>query len=362
MEDNSIPHKIFLIGDSGKPKLDGDEVFQLLKMKLKEAGKNSTVIFLGDNVYPKGLPPIGNEARPLSEKRLVFQLDAVKDHPGNVFFISGNHDWNKGKRGGLHYVRIQEKFVESYLNRGDIYLPSKGCPGPKEIIINENFRLIFINTQWWVQKGKKPIGHALGCLARSEDHFFRLLSEMLSKDHRQTMVIGHHPLYSKAMHGGVFSPKQHIFPLRFVHKNLYIPLPGAGSLYPLFRKYFGAVEDISYPPYRKMRNRLLHIFRKHKNLIYAAGHDHNLQYIKKGEQHFLISGSGSKAAYVRHGRSSVFSFSSKGFIELSINGLSNIDVAAWEASLSEPKGKVLYRGKVITSQSSTSFTGHYNSP
>jgi predicted phosphodiesterase len=355
MKKSQQAHRLFLIGDTGKPKLhDTDEVFQLLKLKLKEAGENSTVIFLGDNVYPKGLPPLSDEARPLSEKRLIFQLDAVKNHPGNVYFISGNHDWNKGKRGGLHYVRIQEKFIEDYLNRGDIYLPSKGCPGPKEVIINENFRLIFINTQWWVQKGRKPIGTTQGCLAKSEDHFFKLLSDMLVHEKGHTIVVGHHPLYSKAMHGGVFSPKQHLFPLRFVHKHLYIPLPGAGSLYPLFRKYFGAVEDISYPPYRKMRNRLLHIFRKHKDLIYVAGHDHNLQYIKKGEQHFLISGSGSKAAYVRQGKSSLFSFSSKGFIELILNEPGNIEIAAWEASLSAPGGRLLYKGKMIRPTPSSS--------
>jgi predicted phosphodiesterase len=354
-------YSVFLIGDTGKPNLERpDEVLELLKAKLEEKGVNSSVVFLGDNIYPKGLPPVTDEKRAISEKRITVQLDAIKAHKGKIFFISGNHDWNKGKRGGLHYVRLQQKFIEGYLQRSDIYLPSKGCPGPVEVIINENVRLIFINTQWWVQKGRKPIGNEQGCTARSEEHFFRLLEEMLNHDTRQTIVIGHHPLYSKAMHGGVFSPKQHLFPLRFVHKHLYIPLPGAGSLYPLFRKYFGAVEDISYPPYRKMRNKLLHLFRKHKNLIYVAGHDHNLQYIKKGDQHFLISGSGSKAAYVSKGRSSVFSYASKGFLELIVNA-QNVEIIAWEANPFLSGGKVLFKGRMIPALSSNTFTNYYHS-
>ncbi|HYG38154.1 MAG TPA: metallophosphoesterase [Cytophagales bacterium] len=342
-------HKIFLIGDTGKPNLHGkDEVLELLKNKLLESDKNSTVIFLGDNIYPNGLPSIQDEKRKLAEKRINKQLDILKEYKGSIYFISGNHDWNKGKGGGLEYVKRQEEYIQNYLGKSNIYLPPHGCPGPEEVFVNDGLKLIFINTQWWVQKGKTPIGLKDKCKAQSEDHFFNLLDEMLLRDKRKAIVIGHHPLYSKAMHGGVFSAKQHIFPLRFVHKHLYIPLPGAGSIYPLYRRFFGVVEDISYPPYRRMKKKLLSIFKKHKDLIYVSGHDHNLQYIKKSHQHYLISGSGSKAAYARRGKSSVFSFTVKGFLQLNLNQGNTLEILAWEANKFYPQGNLLYKNSIHT--------------
>ena len=66
-----VPHEvvkdscsIFLIGDSGAPVLTGkDSVLQLLKAKLREKGRNGVVVFLGDNIYPRGLPPEGQHQR-----------------------------------------------------------------------------------------------------------------------------------------------------------------------------------------------------------------------------------------------------------------------------------------------------------
>ena len=347
MEGESSTYSVFLLGDSGKPKLDGtDEVLNLLKVKLSEKQENSIAIFLGDNIYPNGLPDLNDPKRSLAEKRIKIQLDTLSGYKGKVFFISGNHDWNKGKKGGLEYVRRQEKFIEDYLDRGNVYLPDMGCPGPVEVDISPFFRIIFINTQWWVQKGKKPIGPKEGCLARSESDFYHLFDDLLYKSNKTTLIVAHHPLYSKAIHGGAFSYKQHIFPLRFLNKNLFVPLPVAGSLYPLYRKYFGAVEDISYPPYRRMKKKLLQVMNHHENLIYVAGHDHNLQYIKKHGLHYLISGSGSSAAYVRKGRSSVFSYSVKGFLELQVNNTRS-NILAWGADASEPAGIKLYEGQMF---------------
>jgi len=324
-------HKIFLIGDTGKPKLQGDEVLELLKAKITVEAVNSTVIFLGDNVYPNGLPPESDPKRALAVSRLNAQLDVLKEYKGNVFFISGNHDWNKGRDGGLEYLKRQEKYVEEYLGKGNVYLPDDGMPGPVEKIINDYVRIIFINTQWWIQKGSRP--------EADEGKFFKDLETLLQDKSRITLMVGHHPMYSKAVHGGNFSYKQHLFPLRVIHKTLFIPLPLAGSLYPLYRKWFGAVEDISYPPYRRMRNKLVSVFEKYENLIYASGHDHNLQYIQREKQHYLISGSGSSSSYVRKGKRSVFSIAARGFIELMAEPEGIVSFNTW--SIGKKTGKIM---------------------
>src|SRR6056297_1825308 len=50
-------YKIFLIGDTGAPaKHSSEPSFKFLEGQLKKSGKQSAVIFLGDNIYPSGMP------------------------------------------------------------------------------------------------------------------------------------------------------------------------------------------------------------------------------------------------------------------------------------------------------------------
>ena len=130
------------------------------------------------------------------------------------------------------------------------------------------------------------------------------------------MVAGHHPLYSNALHGGKFTAKQHVFPLTTVHKRAYLPLPLIGSLLPLYRKVVGAAEDMAHPRYRKMRRRLLRVLHQFPNIIYAAGHDHNLQYFHRYGGHYLVSGAGSKTAFVQKGGNATFVHEHKGFFSI----------------------------------------------
>lgn len=51
-------HTIFLIGDAGNAdKSIGTQTLNHLSNRLKLASSNSTLLFLGDNIYQKGLPP-----------------------------------------------------------------------------------------------------------------------------------------------------------------------------------------------------------------------------------------------------------------------------------------------------------------
>jgi hypothetical protein len=54
----TLSHSFYLVGDAGYNKdiKDKNQVLVALKNKLKEAQENSSVIFLGDNIYPSGLP------------------------------------------------------------------------------------------------------------------------------------------------------------------------------------------------------------------------------------------------------------------------------------------------------------------
>jgi hypothetical protein len=345
--EDRILHTVLLIGDAGAPRLDGkDHMLNLLKREIEEAPEEHTTIFLGDNIYPRGLPPKGHRLRDISEKRLEAQMELFNNYKGNVYFVSGNHDWNKGKRNGYAYLQRQEKYVKEYMKRGQNYLPPNGCPGPTEVHLNDNLMILFVNTQWWIQRGYRPIGKTCDCCAESESHFFELFEKSIKQNqHKHILVAAHHPLYSNALHGGRFTTKHHVFPLTAIHKRLLLPIPVAGSLYPLYRKLFGAYEDMSHPRYKRMRKNLLRIIKKYKNIIYSAGHDHNLQYFQKGTNHFIVSGAGSKVGFVKHGRKSTFTHAHRGLFKLEYHSNGETWMKVIEP-INEHKSKIVFRKKL----------------
>jgi len=61
---DSIAHSIFFIGDAGEPLPHGNEkTLSILTSQASVNSSDSTVIFLGDNIYPKGLPDSADSER-----------------------------------------------------------------------------------------------------------------------------------------------------------------------------------------------------------------------------------------------------------------------------------------------------------
>ena len=315
---DELLHSVALLGDPGAVATDGsDPVLHLVEQWKQEAGQLGTALLLGDIVYPVGLPPEGSLLHTTSLQRLNTLLETFKDFSGRSIFLSGNHDWNKGRKGGYKQMLRQEKHVVEYLQDEAAYLPRHGCPGPVTVQLADGLLLLIINTQWWVQRGEKPIGAKHSCGIENIEEFFQQLKKILRENrHQRILVAAHHPLYSNALHGGKFTLKQHIFPLTAAHKRFYIPLPIFGSLYPFYRKMFGAYEDMSHGRYKRMRKRLLRIFHRHSNIIYAAGHDHNLQHFEVRQNHYIVSGSGSKTAFVKKGGKATFTLEELGLVVL----------------------------------------------
>lgn len=340
-EDQS--YEIFLIGDTGNlHRHSPDPVLETMTSHFNKS-QNSAVIFLGDNVYPRGLPAEGNILRKDAENGLLAHKNALKDYHGKVYFISGNHDWNKGRPDGYEYVIRQEQYLEELFSQ-KVMFPEKGCPGPSEININSTITLILINTQWWLQPGFRPIGKDCGCDVETEEEFFINLTKIIEKNKgKKVLIAGHAPVYSYAIHGGRYKLKHHLFPFTIYHRKAYVPLPLIGSLLPIYRKYFGAKEDIAHPRYRHLRRQLIDIFKKHPGIIYASGHEHNLQHISKDESHFLVSGAGSKLKYVlRAGKNLKFGIKEKGFFKLRFEKDGKVLLTTWVIDSHSKKGRMVY--------------------
>lgn len=315
-------YRVLLVGDTGAPRLEtADPVLQLLEAELARAGAASAVVFLGDNLYPHGLPPEHAPARPLAEARMDRQLAVLDGYEGRVVFIPGNHDWASGGPGGLDAVQRQEAYIETALNRGDVFLPSNGTPGPAVVDLTDYVRLIVLDTQWWLHPHDKALGSETYDVEGPGSVLVQLRDEILRSDDHDVLVVGHHPLTSRGEHAGYAPLRHHLFPLTVSIPGAYIPLPGLGSLPWLYKRTFGFTrQDLAAPRYEQLRTALADIFSVHDGLVYAAGHDHSLQYfhetIGENTQTHLVSGSASRLSFVAPGRDADFTAQQQGLMRL----------------------------------------------
>lgn len=316
---------LFLIGDAGKPDSAGDAVLAELARQTAAAPRGSAILFLGDNLYPRGLPAPDDPERKEMERRLLAQLDVVRRSGLKTVFVPGNHDWARMGADGWNAVRRSETFVRERSQGLAVQEPGGGCPGPAVVDIGSTFRLLLLDTEWWLRKPAypKPRDAASGCAEFTEEAVTRRLSELLSESGgRNLIVAGHHPLATAGEHGGHFPVLTHLFPLRAIRKWLWIPLPGLGSIYPLARADGISSEDLSGRANERMRAAFGRAFEGHPPLLYAAGHDHNLQVFRgPGARFSVVSGAGivQHEGQVGWGKGAVFASDSPGFMRLDVD-------------------------------------------
>lgn len=286
--------RLFLIGDAGKPAPDGEPVLRALGQELARDPTRSVVVFLGDNIYPNGLPAADARSRPEMERRLDQQIDTVRSRGARGVFVPGNHDWEKGQSGGWEAVKRQGAHVVARGAPLVDFLPRGGCPGPVVVDFDPHLRLVVLDTQWWLHNGPKPLDPVSDCGADSESEVVAALQRALGgAGDRQVVMAAHHPLETGGPHGGRFSFREHVFPLTDLNKRLWIPLPFVGSIYPLSRKRGASPQDLASDRNRHMREALEGVFRERPPLVYAAGHEHALQVIEgRSARHLLVSGAG----------------------------------------------------------------------
>ena len=343
--DSLLQFSLFLIGDAGEPNFSKPSALKLLEGHLKNADEKSAVIFLGDNVYPAGIPQKDESDRKESETKLNAQLDILKNFPGRIVFVPGNHDWDHWGKEGWQGIRREEVYIENYLGKGNTFLPDNGCPGPVAVELQDNLILLVLDTQWWLHMNDKPGGDGSSCIAKNDESFMGEIERILEKyKGKRIVVAAHHPLVSVGYHGGYFPLKEHLFPMTAKYKWCYIPLPILGSLYVFSRKWKGHIQDIPNPRYGLLRDRLFDLFSKYEGIVYVAGHDHNLQYHYKDGQHYIVSGSGSKVSPVGKKHGSSFTYKKQGFMKINLykNGEMWLE-AMVVGKKSENSGKLIYR-------------------
>lgn len=342
----AITHTMYLIGDTGGSTY-GQPIppaLQLLGDKLKIASEQTSVVFLGDNIYPDGMAPKDDVAkRAEDEYRLKAQLDVVKDFPGRAFFIAGNHDW---KTYGLEGLKRQKKFIEKYLDNNDVFFPKPGCGDPKEIELNDQLTLILVDSEWFLTDWDGQYDINDGCEIKSKEVFQRYFEEAVKGNRNKNIVVAvHHPPYSNGPHGGDFTVKQHFFPLTDLSPGLYLPLPGLGSIAQFFRGNLGDKQDLAHPQYQDFANLMVSSARKNGQFIFASGHEHNLQYFEKEDQYFIVSGAGSKRSPSKKGDDAAFAYGHSGFAQVDFYEDGSAWLQFWVPDGS-PSGMIVFKKKI----------------
>jgi len=324
---SQVSFRLYLIGDAGKLPDVHTAYQEFLQEQLHNDTIPSAIVFLGDNIYPKGMPDESNRLREESEQILTAQLQLAKGFNGQVFFVPGNHDWKKGGIRGMDYVLNQQAWIDSLKNTKIQVLPRNGCPGPVEVQLHENLVLVIMDTQWWLHPWSKPEGETSTCDSKTGADIIIQLDDILRRNSSKRVIIaGHHPIVTYSEHGGVFSFEDHVFPFTNLNKNLYIPLPIVGSFYPLYRKIFGDIQDTAHPRYKQFATSMMALLEQYPGVVYTSGHDHTLQYNYKNGVHYVVSGAGSKTSYVKKKGFAEYAASEYGYARLSLINNNALDL------------------------------------
>ena len=276
---DSVAMNLFLIGDAGLPAPGGEPVLKALRDALVASDTTRNfVVFLGDNIYPRGLADSTVAEYRENRRILDTQIEVLRETRTRGVFVPGNHDWHAGSPLGYETILRQQRYIDA--NGGGVVqmLPKGGCPGPV-VVDFDALRLIAIDTQWWLHGTPKPVGElAAHCRARTEQAVIDSLRvDLATAGERRTVVVAHHPMVSGGQHGGYFDWPTYLFPFH--------PWARIGGAF--------ARQDVSGREYRNMRAAMDRAFAADPPLVFAAGHEHNLQILRRPPAEYqIVSGSG----------------------------------------------------------------------
>ncbi len=308
---DSVHYRVILIGDAG-------EIGIQQKMVLADAANyiipnKTTVLYLGNNIYSRGMGLPGSKEEETTRQILQSQFMPMRSKGAPVYFIPGNRDWDQSGPRGLGKIKQQWAYLESLHDSLLMLVPANGCPDPVEINVSDNLTIIAFDSEWWLYPFGKDNPNA-ECSCKTKVNVIEKMQELMYKNrYKVIMLASHHPFQTYGIHGGYFSVKDHIFPLTAANKALYIPLPVLGSLYPILRKMFANPQDVRHPLYKDMIKQIDTVFSGFPNVIHVSGHDHSLQFIKN-KQIQVISGAGAKKSFVKKGKHALYANKAPGFI------------------------------------------------
>ena len=337
-QNSQIEHTFYLVGDAGNyDKKEKNLGLTYVNEQLKSAPENSTLIFLGDNVYEKGIPKKKKKKKYKKAKnRLKAQTNIGEEFKGNTIFIPGNHDWYSGLDG----LKRQEELVQKALGKKSFY-PKDGCPLEK-IDISDDIVVIIIDTQWYLTNWNNHPTINDNCAIKTRVKFLDELEGLIKKSRNKTTLIAmHHPMFTNGPHGGKYSFSSHMK-----------PFPILGSIKNILRKTTGiSYADQSNKKYDELKKHIVTLAQENEKAIFISGHEHSLQYIVENNIPQIVSGSGSKVSETKLTGKAKFTYGAEGYAKLEVYKDGSSKVSFYAAK----DNKIVYESEVLRKEEKKNF-------
>ena len=202
---DSLAYRVFLVGETAD---EGDPAtLRLLRGKLAEAGANSAVVFLGDQLR-RGLPDSLSAEYAEAEAALWRVLGVIEGYDGRVIVIPGDGDAR-----GVDALDRQADFLRAHLGDG-VFLPPSGLAGPVDVRLADGIVLFALDTGWWLRDPEdRETGEVEGEAGEAEveselDVLLALDALLLEYKDDRILVVGHHPVFANGERGGHFGLRQ----------------------------------------------------------------------------------------------------------------------------------------------------------
>ncbi|MGB5820262.1 MAG: metallophosphoesterase [Saonia sp.] len=272
-------HTFFLAGGLGNLKdTKSDELLTLFKQQLKSAGKETTLIFTGDNVSAE------TDGWDKDKSFLERHLALVTDFKGETVFIPGNNEWKDYKAKKVERI---EDYIKDFDDDTIEFFPENACP-LEHRVINDQLDLILIDSKWFISNWSRIEDMNKKCTdIVTRRRFVEELEGYINDGQGKNIVIAmHHPVFSNGVYAGNPSFKQHMTPL------------------PIFGTITKGINDLgAFSPthlnsrrYNYLRILVSALAQASDRITVVSGHEESLQYLSGGNMHQVISGSlGSNA-------------------------------------------------------------------
>src|SRR5690606_3049046 len=141
-----VQNRVIFIGDAGEINFKQETIIPRAAELVIE-GK-TTVMYLGDNIYSHGIGLPGSKEEEETKEILRSQYLPMRETGAPVYFIPGNHDWDRMGKKGLAKIRAQGDFLKS--QQDSLLVPENGCPDPLEIPISDSLVIVTYDSECWL--------------------------------------------------------------------------------------------------------------------------------------------------------------------------------------------------------------------
>lgn len=304
---DSLRHRLIFIGDMITSDRDDSELMRQVAEQVVNG--RTSVFFFDESPYLRGKADSGSATAERIRELLKRQYQPMRNKGARVYFITGSHRWNRSGReaGKIELLR------QSLLDTSVKVFAGTNCPDPRVLNVTDSTVIVFFNSEWWLFPQNNNTSEE-ECECKTKAEVLARLDEIrYNNSHKQIVLVSHHPFQSYGTHDGKYTFKDHLFPLTALHKDLFIPLPVAGTVYSFFRSAFSSPNDAKHALHKSMVNNISDIFKDFPNLVHVAGHEEGLQLIK-GRSFQVITGREAKRVRPKKGGGSVYADNGQGYV------------------------------------------------